>query len=74
VEVESLIMAGRNYKYIYYYKQHNLLDPQAPLVGVLAKARGPAWVGPLSPHTGLFIVKPTLQPGQNKNVGAYPSL
>jgi hypothetical protein len=34
----------------------------------------PAWVGPLSPHTGLSIVKPTSQPGQNKNVGAYPSL
>jgi hypothetical protein len=49
-------------------------NPQAPLAGVLAKARGPAWVGPLSPHIGLSIVKPTLQPGQNQNVGAYPSL
>jgi hypothetical protein len=32
--------------------------------------KGPAWVGPLSPYTGLSIVKPSSQPGQNINVGA----
>jgi hypothetical protein len=34
-------------------------DLQAPLAGVLAKARGPAWVDPLSSHTDFTIVRST---------------